>query len=80
MMGNKKMFPLQVCRIKKNNRRGGGNDISEKEDFAIAGSDVREKYERLEEIGKGNFSVVYRGRDKETGEEFAIKCINKKKK
>jgi len=77
--GKQKNVPVASLPNKKNNRRGGGNDISEKEDFAIAGSDVREKYERLEEIGKGNFSVVYRGRDKETGEEFAIKCINKKK-
>jgi serine/threonine protein kinase len=34
------------------------------------------KYELLEQIGKGSFAVVYRGRQVETGEEVAVKIFH----
>mmetsp|Transcript_24109 Transcript_24109/g.41198 ORF Transcript_24109/g.41198 Transcript_24109/m.41198 type:complete len:289 (-) Transcript_24109:145-1011(-) len=38
---------------------------------------LRDFYELHEELGQGEFSVVIRGTHKETGEEYAIKCIEK---
>ena len=37
------------------------------------------RYEVLEEIGKGKFSVVHKRRSRATGEEFAVKVIDKRK-
>jgi calcium/calmodulin-dependent protein kinase I len=41
-------------------------------------NDISDKYEIGEELGKGAFSIVKIGINKETGEKFAIKIINKK--
>lgn len=38
---------------------------------------IKDKYEFLEELGRGEFSTVYKGKDRETGELYAIKCIEK---
>lgn len=37
------------------------------------------EYTLLNEIGRGNFSIVYLGEKKENGEikKYAVKCINK---
>jgi len=40
--------------------------------------DISESYVIGEEIGRGSFSIVRKGRHKETGKSFAIKCIQKK--
>lgn len=40
--------------------------------------DISEVFVLGEEIGRGSFSVVRKGRSKETGKTFAIKCIQKK--
>jgi len=40
--------------------------------------EITEYYALGEEIGRGSFSVVRRGRNKETGKAYAIKCIQKK--
>ena len=37
--------------------------------------DFDETYEKLDEIGRGGFSVVYRCRSRVTGEIFAVKVI-----
>jgi len=39
---------------------------------------VKEEYEFLQELGRGSFSVVWKTRNKKTGEEVAIKVISKK--
>jgi len=39
---------------------------------------LEDKYELGKELGRGGFSVVRKGKNKITGEEFAVKCINKK--
>ncbi len=39
---------------------------------------LEDKYEVGREIGRGGFSVVKKGKNKVTGEDVAIKCINKK--
>lgn len=38
---------------------------------------IEDTYELGKEIGRGGFSVVVEGTDKESGEKFAIKCIKK---
>jgi len=38
---------------------------------------IDDKYELKEEVGKGEFSIVYRGIERSTGNEYAIKCIEK---
>jgi tRNA A-37 threonylcarbamoyl transferase component Bud32 len=45
---------------------------------AGAGEKLEDKYEMGKELGRGGFSVVRKGRNKFTGQEVAIKCINKK--
>jgi calcium/calmodulin-dependent protein kinase I len=40
--------------------------------------DITENYILGEEIGRGSFSVVRKGRHKSTGKAYAIKCIQKK--
>jgi calcium/calmodulin-dependent protein kinase I len=50
---------------------------SEKNTETIYG-DISEKYILGEEIGRGSFSTVKKGKNKQTGKEFAIKCIQKK--
>jgi len=47
------------------------------EDFILF-EPIDNKYELGEEIGKGGFSVVYKAKKIEGGEEFAVKCIKKK--
>jgi len=39
---------------------------------------LEDKYEVGKELGRGGFSIVKKGKNKKTGEEVAIKCINKK--
>ena len=39
--------------------------------------DFEERYESLEEVGKGSFGVVHRVVDKQTGEFFAVKTLPK---
>jgi len=39
---------------------------------------ISDYYTLGEEIGRGSFSTVKRGRQKQTGKEYAIKCIQKK--
>jgi len=39
---------------------------------------LEDKYEIGKEVGRGGFSVVKRGRNRQTNEDVAIKCINKK--
>merc|ERR1719453_108886 len=50
------------------NRNAGYNGGS-------AGGSVKEKYEKMEKLGEGTYGVVYKGRDKETGNTVAIKKI-----
>jgi len=40
--------------------------------------DINNHYVVGEEIGRGSFSTVKRGKNKQTGKDFAIKCIQKK--
>jgi len=40
-------------------------------------TDITEKYELLDELGRGISATVYKGRLKATGEEFAVKVIDK---
>jgi serine/threonine protein kinase len=35
----------------------------------------KEKYERTEKLGEGTYGVVYKGRDRETGNTVAIKKV-----
>ena len=37
-----------------------------------------DKYELGKELGSGAFSVVREGKDRKTGEKFAVKCVNRK--
>lgn len=39
---------------------------------------LEDKYEIGKEIGRGGFSIVKKGKNKVTGEDVAVKCINKK--
>jgi len=39
---------------------------------------IEEVYEIGKELGRGGFSIVKKGKNKKTGEEVAVKCINKK--
>lgn len=39
---------------------------------------LEDKYEVGKEIGRGGFSIVKKGKNKITGEDVAVKCINKK--
>jgi tRNA A-37 threonylcarbamoyl transferase component Bud32 len=39
---------------------------------------LEDKYEIGKELGRGGFSIVKKGKNKKSGEEVAIKCINKK--
>jgi len=39
---------------------------------------LEDKYDIGKEIGRGGFSIVKKGRNKVTGEDVAVKCINKK--
>lgn len=39
---------------------------------------IEDLYEIGKELGRGGFSIVKKGKNKKTGEEVAIKCINKK--
>jgi len=39
---------------------------------------LEDKYEIGKELGRGGFSIVKKGKNKKTGDEVAIKCINKK--
>jgi len=39
---------------------------------------LEDKYEVGKELGRGGFSIVKKGKNKKTGDEVAIKCINKK--
>merc|ERR1712118_189236 len=43
----------------------------------LRGVEVETHYDVKEQLGKGNYAVVYRGVCKETGEDFALKRINK---
>jgi len=45
---------------------------------ATSKGDITQHYTLGEEIGRGSFSVVRKGRNKETGKSYAIKCIQKK--
>jgi len=46
---------------------------------AVPSSDkLEDKYEIGKELGRGGFSIVKKGKNKFTGEEVAIKCINKR--
>jgi len=45
----------------------------------IADEDVSDYYDVEEQLGFGNYAVVYRGVCKETGEDFALKRIDKAK-
>lgn len=42
-----------------------------------AAGDIKDKYEFLEELGRGEFSVVMKAQEKESGEIWAVKCIEK---
>jgi len=44
---------------------------------SVTMTDIRDVYEFAQELGQGEFSVVIKGVHKETGEDFAIKCIEK---
>jgi len=39
---------------------------------------LEDKYEVGKELGRGGFSIVKKGKNRVTGDEVAIKCINKK--
>ena len=39
--------------------------------------DPWQKYEKLEERGKGSFGVIYKVREKETGEILAVKLLKR---
>jgi len=39
---------------------------------------LEDAYEIGKELGRGGFSIVKRGKNKKTGDEVAVKCINKK--
>ena len=43
--------------------------------FSTAGADFDSKYEKLAEIGRGGFSVVYKCKECSSGEIFAVKVI-----
>jgi len=49
------------------------------DDDFISTEPIRNKYSLGEEIGKGGFSIVYHAERKKSGEEFAVKKIEKKK-
>ena len=40
---------------------------------------IHELYDVVDEIGRGKFAVVFKGRDKRTGQDVAIKVANKRK-
>lgn len=42
-----------------------------------AKGNLNEKYELLDELGRGEFSVVRRARERATGDVWAVKCIEK---
>jgi serine/threonine protein kinase len=45
---------------------------------AVTTEKLEDKYDLGKEIGRGGFSVVKKGKNKTTGEDVAVKCINKK--
>lgn len=45
---------------------------------AISTEKLEDKYDLGKEIGRGGFSIVKKGKNKTTGEDVAVKCINKK--
>jgi len=74
---NRRPLPLSEtrrCGIKPSN-----SDTSEAPNRV--GVDVRDRYDMDESeiLGKGNYGVVYRGREKKTGNMYAIKSIEKSK-
>lgn len=44
--------------------------------FSAAHDNFEAKYEKLNEIGRGGFSVVYQCREKISGNIFAVKVVN----
>jgi len=56
----------------------GGNEGSRKGETAASGGKVDDNYDVLDEIGRGAFSIVKKARHKRSGNEYAIKFIEKK--
>jgi len=54
-------------------------DLREEVVYSNSNDEIFRYYDIRKELGKGNFSVVYMGVDKVTGETCAIKFLNKKK-
>jgi serine/threonine protein kinase len=45
---------------------------------SVSGKPFRELYNLGREVGSGNFSVVFECNHKQSGEEFAVKCVPRK--
>jgi len=41
--------------------------------------DFEVRYELLEQLGKGGYGTVYKARERQTGEMFAVKVLEKEK-
>ena len=48
-------------------------------DTGLSGLKVGDLYDLGETLGSGSYSVVRRARDRRTGKEFAVKCIDRSK-
>ncbi|GMI70959.1 calcium-dependent protein kinase 32 [Hibiscus trionum] len=74
--GRKKQNQFSIESVQHHQSKGGHKLIVLKEP---TGREIETRYEVGRELGRGEFGVTYRCRDKETGEPFACKSISKKK-
>ena len=51
------------------------SDVATASPAALANSAMASRFQRLEVLGAGTFGVVYRARDRHTGEIVAMKCL-----
>lgn len=71
----------QVHRIGEKNEIFYKDNSEEEEENCLDPEENYDKmlelFERLEEIGAGSFGTVYKVRKRDTGQEFAMKCLSK---
>ncbi|KAK7345058.1 hypothetical protein VNO77_15443 [Canavalia gladiata] len=81
-MGNCCTTPLTKKGKKQKHKQNPYNDGQGKKLVVLkepTGRDIGLRYEMGRELGRGEFGITYLCKDRETKEEFACKCISKKK-